>query len=335
MRFVNGLKGVGGCLLALMAVGTAWGLEIGDKAPAVKVEKWLNGEGQNPAAADGKNVYVVELWATWCAPCRQTVPHLNDLYEKLKAKGLVVIGLTTEDEAKVKPFLEKLPMKYLVGLDTKEECYPAYMDGGQGIPHSVVVNQQGVVVWTGHPQDGLEKVVQQVLAGTYDLEKAKKVQQLQNEFAQVEEVADGLKILDQLIALEPEKTNYRQVKALLHKQAENPALAQQAYLEWFNACGDDPVKLADFANQLIDERQFAYKNPKLAIEAARKASELTQGREATAVVALARAYLDAGLMNKALIVLQEAQKQKVEAAAIKEMIEYMIQLAEVLKQYGD
>ena len=64
-------------------------LKVGDKAPAVEVKEWIQGE---TTVGAGKP-YVVEFWATWCGPCRQSIPHLNDLYKKYKGKGLSIIGV--------------------------------------------------------------------------------------------------------------------------------------------------------------------------------------------------------------------------------------------------
>lgn len=93
-------------------------LKVGDPAPQLKIGKWVQGEPVKGFEA-GK-AYVVEFWATWCPPCRATIPHLNELHQKLKDKGLVVIGQDLgEEEKTVSQFVEKMgdKMTYRVALD--------------------------------------------------------------------------------------------------------------------------------------------------------------------------------------------------------------------------
>src|SRR5687768_18428561 len=65
-------------------------LKVGSPAPKLQVGQWVQGEPVTTFERD--KVYIVEFWATWCGPCRTTIPHLNKLHTKYKERGLIVIG---------------------------------------------------------------------------------------------------------------------------------------------------------------------------------------------------------------------------------------------------
>lgn len=148
-------------------------LSIGDPAPPLKVTKWLQGEEVKGFEKD--KVYVIEFWATWCGPCIGVMPHLKELQDQYRAKGLVVIGLTSKDERgndqkAVEEFVAKNGKKfdyrfaYCDNLDTDK----AYLEasGQDGIPFSFVVGKDGKIAFFGHPLE-LDEVLPQVLDGSW------------------------------------------------------------------------------------------------------------------------------------------------------------------------
>jgi thiol-disulfide isomerase/thioredoxin len=162
-------------------------LKAGAVAPALKTSSWVKGEGVKEFKPG--TVYVVEFWATWCGPCKTTIPHLTEVAKKHKGK-VEVIGMDIwereKDQAKLKPlvvkFVEEMgeKMVYHVGMDT-EDAYMAseWMKaaGRNGIPSAFVVDKTGKIAWMGHPMDGMDEVIEQVLAGTFDLKAAAAAQE--------------------------------------------------------------------------------------------------------------------------------------------------------------
>ena len=108
----------------------------------------------------GKPV-ILEFWATWCAPCRKGIPHLNALYKKYKSQGLEIIGITKEDEATVKSFLKKTPIDYPIAYDSNRSFGQQFSI--TGIPHTVLVNKEGKIVWEGDPTSVTEKAIEDLL----------------------------------------------------------------------------------------------------------------------------------------------------------------------------
>jgi len=150
--------------LTVQATSTG-GPKVGDKPPLLEVTTLL----QAPAGAKfdaeslrGK-VVVLEFWATWCGPCVAAIPHLNDLVDKFKDRPVQFVAITDEDEATIKPFLKKRPIKAWVGLDTNKAMNRAY--GVAAIPHTVIVGQDGTIAAITHPEALTEQILEDVLAG--------------------------------------------------------------------------------------------------------------------------------------------------------------------------
>ncbi len=105
--------------------------------------------------------YILEFWATWCPPCRQSIPHLNEVYKKYKDKGLEVIGVTDEDKQTVRNFEKTLPIEYTVGFDPYEKLEKDFAI--EGIPHAMIVDSAGKIVWEGHPMSLKDSDIEAVL----------------------------------------------------------------------------------------------------------------------------------------------------------------------------
>lgn len=141
--------------------------KLGDAAYPLTGLTWVKG---SPVTIAPGKVYVVEFWATWCPPCRKSIPHLTELANRY-ADRVVFVGVSDEDVATVKPFVANQgdQMGYNVAVDTAGKVVNGYMAafGQGGIPTAFIVDAAGRVVWLGHPMDNLDEVLDKVLAGTY------------------------------------------------------------------------------------------------------------------------------------------------------------------------
>lgn len=144
---------------------------LGDRAARLAIKDWVKGKPAD--VRDGKAVYVVEFWATWCGPCRVSIPHLTGLQKQWKDQGVVVIGVSDEPAATVRPFVEKMAgnMDYTVACDDNRITYSGYMDayGFNGIPTAFIVGRDGRVLWHGHPMAGLDTALEQAVAGKLEV----------------------------------------------------------------------------------------------------------------------------------------------------------------------
>jgi uncharacterized protein (TIGR03435 family) len=106
---------------------------------------------------------VLEFWATWCGPCVQAIPHLNDLAEKFRKEPVQFVAITSEDEATVKAFLKKKPINAWVALDTDKAMNNAY--GITAIPQTVVIGKDGKIAAITNPFELTEESMKDLLAG--------------------------------------------------------------------------------------------------------------------------------------------------------------------------
>jgi thiol-disulfide isomerase/thioredoxin len=92
---------------------------------------------------------VLDIWATWCGPCRLEVPHLVELSKEYEGKGVVVIGLTTEnpqtDEDKVRDFAKEFKINYKLGWGPASTVLPL-MQGSSSIPQTFVIAPGGKIL---------------------------------------------------------------------------------------------------------------------------------------------------------------------------------------------
>ncbi|UCD49290.1 MAG: TlpA family protein disulfide reductase [Phycisphaerales bacterium] len=113
-----------------------------EKAPEFVVEQWLTPE------PDVKGRYLlVEYWATWCPPCRRSIPVLNEIHSRF-GEQLTVVGISDEPKDAVLA-LEEPKIEYHLAIDTQARMKKAL--GIVGIPHAIIVEPRGHVVWEGYP----------------------------------------------------------------------------------------------------------------------------------------------------------------------------------------
>ena len=119
---------------------------VGSPAPRYAATT-LTGDSVATSSLAGK-VVLLNIWATWCAPCRQEIPYLQSLYERHQADGLEIIGVSVdargEDDA-IAAFAKEFGMSYPIWRDPDERIQSLYL--AVGVPASYLIDRSGILRW--------------------------------------------------------------------------------------------------------------------------------------------------------------------------------------------
>jgi thiol-disulfide isomerase/thioredoxin len=338
-RILTTLTGV---VLVVATLTAEARLRIGDPAPKLQVAKWVQGDPVK--AFDTNHVYIVEFWATWDGPCRGSIPHLNDLSQKFKDRGIITIGqdVWEEDEGVVAPLVKKMgdQMTYHVALDdksseTKGAMALTWMDGADrdSIPSAFIVNQQGRIAWIGHPMALDEKILADIIAGRFDIAAFAVEYERQNQFE-----IRGMELKRNLKqALKNEDWDVADTAlADLRKEGFGAGsnleiarfyilLGRKNYAEAYkfgeflsDADPDNAMFQNSIAWTIATRPGMKKRDLALAEKAALRANMATQGKEPIVLVTLARVQFMTGKTNEAV-----ATEQKAVDAAPDDMKAYL------------
>ncbi|WP_372862221.1 TlpA family protein disulfide reductase [Spongiibacter sp.] len=132
-------------VVVLMASSRGFSLELGQLAPSFSLAPL---QAESPAQLDSRayrgQVIYVDFWASWCGPCRLSLPQLNTLYRDFSEKGFAVIAVNVDaHRSEALKFLQRRPVDYPVVYDAKREL-PALF-GVKGMPTAFLLDRQGRV----------------------------------------------------------------------------------------------------------------------------------------------------------------------------------------------
>ncbi len=319
-------------------------LGVGDQAPGLDIELWTRGE---ETAIESGKVYVIDFWATWCGPCKRSIPHLTELQKQYGDKGLTIIGISWEEPDLVKKFTAQWSgkMDYTVAVDRREGTKRAWFDAAKrdGIPTAYIVDRKGKIAFIGNPLpeagDGFDDVLKRVMSGRYDpkLEKlaapgiagatsARKVKNWRMANKHYDEVvaldasvfaAVALDKFDMLLLdMDDQKAAYEYAKVLMDEKFANDAGALQMLAD---TIATDPA-ITDPAKRNLD----------MALEAAQAAAKLNGEDTPEGLAGVAKIRYARGETAQAI----DLQKQAYFKATPKNKPEYKRQL-EIYQQNAE
>jgi len=117
--------------------------------PGIKVPNFvfpdINGKEVSLSNHRGK-VVLLNVWATWCPPCRQEMPSMQRLYEKFKGERFEILAVSIDSEGReaVAPFMREMNLTFPALLDPRETIMSLY--GITGVPESFIIDKDGILV---------------------------------------------------------------------------------------------------------------------------------------------------------------------------------------------
>jgi len=105
----------------------------------------INGKEVSLSDHRGK-VVLLNVWATWCPPCRQEMPSMQRLYEKFKGESFEILAVSIDSEGReaVAPFMREMNLTFPALLDPRETIMSLY--GITGVPESFIIDKDGILV---------------------------------------------------------------------------------------------------------------------------------------------------------------------------------------------
>jgi peroxiredoxin len=126
-------------------VATTTGIEVGTHLPDYSAMN-LDGSKFELASRRGK-VVLLNVWATWCGPCRFEIPELQRIHDQFASRGFEVVGVSVDESGvePVKQFVDEQKMRYPIALDPQGQLATTLQTSV--LPTSVLLDRTGKIVW--------------------------------------------------------------------------------------------------------------------------------------------------------------------------------------------
>jgi thiol-disulfide isomerase/thioredoxin len=313
-------------------------LGIGDAAPELAIATWLTGEPLD-GFPEG-SVTVVEFWATWCGPCRTSMPHISELQEQY-GETVRFVGVTREEQDVVEEFLGQEQSEgktwqeaitYRLAIDEADTTNTAYMRaaGQNGIPCAFIVGKDGHVEWIGHPMQ-IDDPLAAVVNDSYDREAAvaefvasQRLKEMQRELMTLrreERWDEALAILDQLQEEMGAVPGLMSMRLQMLSAAGRGEEASAVRGELMDAAWDSSMALNELAWTTAIGESPSAADLDVALKAATRAAELTDEADGSILDTLARVFFVMGDVDRAIEWQEKAVERSDGDASIERALE--------------
>lgn len=136
--------------------------KLGTERPALSFQLLSGEKAPTWQALEGR-VVIVDFWATWCTPCIESIPRLNDLHTKFEHEKVAFFSVTYEPPRYVREFLKEHPIASAVAIDDSFDTFKTFQ--AWGIPVIFIFDSKGKLVATTHPNNLTPEVISAALRG--------------------------------------------------------------------------------------------------------------------------------------------------------------------------
>ena len=254
-------------------------------------------------------IYIVEFWATWCGPCKASIPLLSELQQQNPDVTFIGMNCLEESPADVPAFVAKMgdKMNYRVAMDDADgSMAKAWLEAADqdGIPTAFLIGKDSKIAWIGHPTR-LGDVLKQVLAGTFDPQTAAAEAAADQQVDElVQEAIDSrdLAAIDKLAKNHPDRAaDLIAAKFGILVESKDYSAAIALGKQLVESQKDDADLLNAIAWMMVDpENPIDEPDLDLALQAALCANEASKGEAAEILDTLARVYFVRGDLDNAI-----------------------------------
>lgn len=282
--------------------------EVGDKAPALTVAKWIGGEPVDVEKADADEVFVLTFWPAGQRQARYYTSQLTELQRQFRDKRVRVIVVTDEDAETIDRFLNggwRRQVAFTIALDKRGRSMKRWSPQSHWAePGRTCIVKGGKVIWVGQPREELEVQVAEACGDTEYLAGAKEQQvqatKLRTAFED-EKWDDALAALDKMQAFKPREGRLCTARYMILAMKKKDAEAAKAYGRTLLAQCDDPEVLNELAWGMLTEKVWAEaQDLEFSRAVAQKAMMLTDEKNGAIVDTYARALYEMGDLKGAV-----------------------------------
>ena len=301
--------------ITLGALAARAGVEIGDAAPRLDDSvAWLQGDPIDPARADGRTRLALVFWSPASGACTEMFSRLQILADR-HPEGFQAAAVTSDEAEAVRTWLDSEGLRLPIALDTNRTTEASYLSDVEGLPYAFLINTDGRVAWSGDPLAGLDDAVEELLAGTYDQDRARADCRRRTELDRALEARDfpkALALADEMLAGAPHRGDLLRLKAGLLVETGDTAGYREHARRMAAAFAESAQDLNNLAWTLAgpSDLPLAFRDLETAHAAAQRAAELTHRKEAVVLDTLAAVLFQLGLSEQAA----DAQAEAVAAS---------------------